>query len=395
MNAGMPSPDSRNRPVLRVLHMLPALRSGGDAQVVYNYFSHFKGEAIAFDFIVHVAECGMLEKRFLERGSRVYHLPRFNHVVRNFFAVRRIIKRGGYRIVHAHFTSKSFVHLLAAWSCGVRIRIAHSHDAFILHGFARWRARCFGWLTTLLSTRQFACSDMAGRYVFASTTRSPGYRLLPNAIEIGRFAFDPARRRDFRAKLGLPDTAFVLLHVGRFAGQKNHVRLIRIFREVLKIRPEARLLLVGKGELQEAIRRQVAEAELGHAVVFVGESPDVPDYLQAADAFVLPSLHEGLGMVLIEAQTAGLPCFASKDVVPSAVDVTGLVSFLPLEESDARWAAAICSADLSSRKNQLECVREAGYDIDVEAPRLENWYLSGCPLAGAGTEKNHACDDTL
>jgi glycosyltransferase involved in cell wall biosynthesis len=375
---------------LRILHMLPALRSGGDAQVVYNYYSHFKGNNVAFDFIVHVPECGMLEKRFLERGSRVYHLPRFNRIVHNFFAVRKIVKQGGYRIVHAHFTSKSFVHLLAAWSCGVRIRIAHSHDAFILHGFTKMRARFFGWLTTLLSTRQFACSDMAGRYVFGVKTHSSTYQLLPNAIEIDRFAFDPTLRRGFRAQLGLSDDAFVLLNVGRFAGQKNHSRLIRIFQEVLKIRPEARLLLVGKGELQEETRRQVVNAGLCSSVVFVGESPDVSKYLQAADVFVLPSLHEGLGMVLIEAQAAGLPCFASKDVVPSAANVTGLVSFISLQESDARWASAICSADLSSRENKVSRIRDAGYDITVAAPRLEEWYLAGCPPHLSCPEENHA-----
>lgn len=376
----------------RVLHILAALGSGGVDTLLYNFYMCMDRSRIAFDFIIHRPPGGMVETMLAGEDSQVFHLPRFRRVFSNFFKTRAIIKKGRYPIVHVHHTTKSFVQLLAAWSCGVPVRIAHSHDALIRHGFDRWRARFFGWLTTLLSNRQFACSDMAGRYVFGAATRSPTYRLLPNAIQIGRFAFDPARRREFRAELGLPDEAFVLLHVGRFAEQKNHARLIRIFREVLKIRPEARLLLVGTGELEEEIRRQVAKADLGRAVVFAGESSDVPAYLQAADVFVLPSLHEGLGIVLIEAQTAGLPCFASKDAVPSDADVTGLVTFLPLEESDARWAEAICSADLSSRKNQVECVRAAGYDISVEAPRLENWYLAGCPPAGAGTEKTHASD---
>lgn len=359
---------------LRILHAVEGLRSGGVGILLYNYFMGMDHSKIAFDFMVHCPEAGLVEHLLEKKGSRMFHLPRLKHAFRVFFQTRRVIRQGHYRIVHVHHTRHSFVQLLAAWSCGVKVRIAHSHDALVPRGLHRYTYALYAWLTSRFSTHWFACSAMAGQYVFGTGIQSPRFHLLRNAIDTGCYRFNQAKRDEIRAKYNLQG-CLVLLHVGRMTDQKNHKRIVEIFAEVHKRNPHSRLLLVGGGVLEPEIRRQVRERDLDDKVLFIGQTPDVPDFLQAADVFVFPSLHEGLGIVIVEAQTAGLPCVASKGRVPDEADITGLVQFIPLEEPNETWACAVCSARNPDRAAFAERVRQAGYDISGEARKLEAWYL--------------------
>ncbi|MBQ7252761.1 MAG: glycosyltransferase [Kiritimatiellae bacterium] len=357
----------------RILHVIAALENGGVEVLLYNYFMAMDRSKVAFDFIVHTPHRGMIERKLESEDVRVCHLPRFRRFFANFFKTRAVIKRGRYPIVHVHHTSKSFVQLLAAWSCGVQVRIAHSHDCLALRGPKKWLIRLYGRLTTALATDWFACSEMAGRYVFGRAVASPRFRLVRNAIPVDRFAFDPARRAAIRARHRLED-CFVLLHVGRFAPQKNHDRLVGIFAQLRQQEPRARLLLVGTGELEAEVRSRVRDLGIEDKVLFLGESAEVPAFLSAADVFVLPSRHEGLGMVLIEAQASGLPCVAS-DAVPREADIGGGIRFLPLDAPDDDWCRAIRDSRAHDRTAGTELARRAGYDLSPEARRLQEWYL--------------------
>jgi glycosyltransferase involved in cell wall biosynthesis len=367
-----PAQEHRVAP-LRVLHAVEGLRTGGIGMLLYNYFMGMDHSKIAFDFMVHFPEPGLAEHLLEKEGCQMFHLPPVRHLFRVFFQTRKVIKQGHYRIVHVHHTCHSFVQLLAAWSCGVKVRIAHSHDALVPRGVHRFTYALYAWLTARFATHWFACSDLAGRYVFREGIRSSRFRVLRNAIDVRRYRFDHAAREAIRAKYHLQD-CFVLIHVGRMTNQKNHERLVGIFNEVQKSKPSARLLLIGSGVLEADIHAQVHELGLEDKILFLGETSDVPAFLQAADVFVFPSRHEGLGMVLVEAQAAGLPCVASASRVPKEADLTGLVQFLSLEEPDSIWARAICSACNPDRSSGLEKVRRAGYDITTEARNLEKWY---------------------
>ena len=363
----------QKKPIL-VLQILADMGSGGVERMLYNYFMHMDHSKIVFDFIVHVPEPGMFECLLSQYPCRFFHLPRFRHVIVNFLKTRQIIKAGHYQIVHVHHTAKSFPQLLAAWSCGVKTRIAHSHDCVEHHGLVKLLYRLYGFLTTSFATHFFACSNLAGYFVFGSKIHSSRYRIVRNAIETNDFAFNPDIRAQMRKRLGLDDR-FAILNVGRFAEQKNHRRILDIFLEILIIRPNSVLLLIGKGELEDSIRRYAHDLGLENHVRFVGETNNVSEFMQAADILLFPSLHEGLGIVLIEAQTSGMPCFASLGVIPAESDITGLVHFLSLEESDSKWANEICRTSLQDRQDHSVQIRENGYDIAAEAQSLETWYM--------------------
>ena len=198
---------------------------------------------------------------------------------------------------------------------------------------------------------------------------------MHNAIDPSAFSFSEVTRESLRAELGL-EGRFAVGHIGRFNLQKNHKRLIEIFAQLKKIKPDAVLLLVGEGELEEETRAKVSELGVEDSVKFLGVRSDVPKLCMAMDVFVMPSLFEGLPVVGVEAQAAGLPCVFSAEVTDEVV-ILPQSSQLPLSASNAEWAERIaaCDGSVSDRSAAIEPVRAAGYDINAETEKISRMYL--------------------
>ena len=157
------------------------------------------------------------------------------------------------------------------------------------------------------------------------------------AIATAKYAYSAETRAAVRDNLGITDTTLVVGHVGRLSEQKNQLRLLDIFGEIHRLRPDSALLMVGRGELEESIRRKVEDMGLSDAVRLLGVRDDVPQLLSAFDTFVFPSTHEGLPFTLIETQCNGLPAISADTVTP-LVKLGDDVAFLSLSQSDGDWA---------------------------------------------------------
>ena len=186
--------------------------------------------------------------------------------------------------------------------------------------------------------------------------------LVHNAVDLDYFRFDPEDRADCRAELQLDDR-LVVGHVGRFNQQKNHSFLLDVFAEIAQKRPDAVLLLVGKGELEQAVRQKADALGIADKVIFAGVRSDIPRVLSAMDVFVFPSLYEGMPNTVIEAQATGLPCVIADTITPEA-DVTGLVQYLPLSLEADKWAEAALKAVQTQRKNTHEDFMAQHYNIE-------------------------------
>ena len=185
--------------------------------------------------------------------------------------------------------------------------------------------------------------------------------------------FNSDIRNNMRKKYGFSDK-FVVGHIGRFVYQKNHDFLIDVFYNIVKKRENSILLLVGIGELQESIKKKVAELGIENKVVFWGVTEEVPDLLQMMDCFVFPSNYEGLGMVAIEAQCAGLPTVVS-DVLPKEVNITECLKRINLSKEADEWATSCIEfSDRIVREDQTYKVKKSGYDINDVVKKLEKLY---------------------
>jgi len=309
---------------------------------------------------------------------------------RNFPALLR--EYGPYDVVHCHTELSSGMILRLARKAGVPVRVSHSHNDYSRR--FRERSRLLvAWNRRLLrrhATLMLAISrKAAATYYGEGWDCDPRVHVLLQGRDFSDYA-TPVDRAEARAELGLPQDALVVGHIGRFHPQKNHSFLVDIFSEVAKREKKARLLLVGDGKDRPLVERRLKEMDLLHRAVLAGTRFDVPRVLRGAvDVFLLPSLFEGLGLVLVEAQAAGLPCVFS-DITAEEVDVVlPLIHRMGLDRSASEWAGAVLSAAHAPRPSAseaLEIVLKSGFNVSVQAQRLGQFYRQGLMGRKAGAE---------
>jgi glycosyltransferase involved in cell wall biosynthesis len=293
---------------------------------------------------------------------------------------RTLIERGPFQAVHSHVHYCSGLVLRIAWRAGVPIRIAHAHTT---------EDSCFGsplrlayrflmrqWI--LRHATDLLCTARAsGNALFGDACRAdPRVRVVPNAIDLAAYEGLDAARQPMRSELGVGPAALLVGHVGRFHRAKNHRFLIDLF-AALRRWQDAELVLVGDGPLRGEIERRVLACGLGRHVRFLGVREDVPKIMAALDVFVFPSLYEGFGMVVIEAQAAGVPCLVATGIPEEADAGLDLVRRLPLEVGPIGWADAVsqCArARCGDCRDHARIVRAGGYGIERLAQALEGVY---------------------
>ena len=198
--------------------------------------------------------------------------------------------------------------------------------------------------------------------------------VLNNAIDTDLYTYNKEKADKVKKEFGI-ENKFVVGHVGRFNPQKNHEFLIAVFNEVKKVKQDSVLILVGDGDLRPGIEQKVQDLGLSEKVIFTGVRSDVNDLMQGMDAFLFPSLYEGLPVTMVEAQASGLKCIIS-DKVPLECKMTENVEVVKLEESPQNWAKKVLKYEKYERQNTKEDIVKANFDIKVNAKYLQEFYLS-------------------
>lgn len=355
------------------------MNRGGLETMLMNYYRQIDRTRVQFDFLVHRTERGDYDDEIEALGGRIYRLPRLVPWSKAYLAALDGFFAGHpeYKVVHVHQDCLSSVILRSAQKAGVPVRIAHSHNAnqdrnlkYPIKLFYREKIGKY-------ATDLFACGQDAGRWMFCGAD----FHMLNNAIDAAGYRYDADTCQRMRSELGIDADAFVVGHVGRFSPQKNHAYLLDIFAAVHEKRPDARLLLVGDGELRGEIEGKVQSLGLTDCVIMTGVRGDVAALLQAMDVFVFPSHYEGLPVTMVEAQAASLPCFIS-DKVPTDCKLTDLVESIPLEDRPEVWAEKILVAN-TERRDMYEEIVAAGFDIAENAKWLQRYYLEQWKAADA------------
>lgn len=358
--------------MIRILQVVTHMNRGGLETMLMNYYRHIDRDKMQFDFLVHRPYRADYDDEIESMGGRIYRIGKlvpwsgsYKKELRAFFA-----EHPEYRIIHVHQDCLSGVILKEAKAAGIPVRIAHSHNANQDKDLKYPIKLFYRRLIPEYSTDLFACGKDAGEWMF----RNAPFRVLANAIDAAQYAPDEGKRIFARESLGIGRDTFIVGHVGSFTPHKNHLGLIDIFEAIHRKNPDSVLLLVGndKRPLADRIKETVKEKGLDQCVIFTGVRSDVPDLLQAMDAFVFPSLYEGLPVTLIEAQSSGLRCFVS-DRVSAECDVTGLIESISLESPAEKWAECVLAGD-HGHTDTYEKIAAAGYDITENARWLRNFY---------------------
>ena len=358
---------------IRILHILQRMEAGGTQALLMNIYRNIDRNKVQFDFLVEYPDKQFYDEEILKLGGKIYYSN-----VRNDFNIfkfikklKKIIKENDYKIVHMHTYSIGYFCLKAAKECEVPVRIAHSHNNETVHDFKYLPKLFMQKIYTIYANYLFACSEEAGRYLF----KNKDFKVLNNAIDSKKFIYNEDRRKEKRKELGL-ENSFVVGHVGRFHPQKNHKFLIEIFAKIKERKDNAKLLLIGTGDLENSIKKQVQKLNLQNDVLFLGNRTDVNDLYQAMDIFIFPSLFEGLGIVAIEAQASGTPIVCSNKL-PLEIEISSIYKKLSLNETAEAWAdeAIKLAGDNKSKQNLQQEVINAGFDLSDIVNKLQEFYI--------------------
>ena len=370
---------------IRVLHVVGNMGIGGIETLIMNIYRNIDRSKVQFDFLIHNPTEGEYADEIKRMGGKIYRMPVLRDKTHTYywryFEYRRALKQffsehPEIEIVHGHMTNTAAIYMPIAQKYGnVKCCIAHSHQTEATPGLSGFVTNILQRNLEKLATDYFACSEEAAKWIYSPELVEQGkVKIIHNGADVEKYHFDLVEHESLKTKMG-HSGKIVFGNVARFKKQKNHEFLIDIFAEIHKLNQQTVLVLVGQGELEQDMKNKVARLGLTDCVEFLGARNDVPTLLKEFDVFLLPSLFEGLPLVGIEAQAAGLPMVTSTTVTPET-DITGNVTFLPLELPASEWAKKILEINSSfARKDMTQEVRDAGYDIKQTAEWLQQFYL--------------------
>jgi len=367
--------EGMSKKVKRVLIILPNLDLGGMEVVVMNYFRNINRNKLMFDFVVH-HKPGYFEEEARTLGAKIYRVPtRSAGFFKNFAAMRKIYAEGKHDVVIVCTEhSFAFIELFTAWLSGVKTRVAWSHFSDY-QGDSRLKrqANIFARpLLRLFTNVFFACTEDAGRWLFGKyfgkNLHKMNFHIINNAIDLKKFAFDFALREKKREELKLGNN-FAIGIAGRLMGVKNHNFALETFAKLHAIEKDSTLLIIGDGELRRTLEGQAKRLGISKNVIFTGAVGNINEYYQALDLLLIPSFHEGLTLVAVEAQACGLPVLLS-NTVSAATKISDTAYFKSLHDGAASWAEKI----LSFRPHQRATadLSGSGFEISTEAEKFYN-----------------------
>jgi len=375
----------QNSQSIRILQVARMKKGGGVASVLMNYYRNIDRSKVQFDFLDDSNADETFEEEILRLGGKYYKAPNYKRdPLRFVLVIDKIVKK--YDIVHTHELAYNILILFIARINGVSHSHSHSHSHIQDGDYFTKMKRLFVKATHpfyRLATKRFAVSENSGKFLYGKKS----FEKINNAIDVKRFLFSAEKREKVRNKLDLSNDVILVGYIARFEKQKNHVFLIDVFEEIVKLRQNVRLLLVGDGSGIENIKEVVIRKKVADKVIFYGRADNVNELYSAMDIFAFPSLGEGLGIVGIEAQTAGLHVVASKNITIE-MQVSDLVKWLDLSEGTEKWAKVILEcAKNPKRKDMYDIITKARYNISEESKKLMELYVN--EMIGTKRITNH------
>jgi len=361
--------------VKRVLHIVGKMDRAGAETMLMNLYRHIDRDKIQFDFITFTNEAGDYDAEIIELGGRIIPVIA-NNPVERMLKLQRFLKQSPeYNIVHAHMLLSNAFHLLAAKGAGVKHRISHSHNtsngqsSVVKKLYEKWALIT----NRKLATQKIACGGLAAEYLFGS---KKGIWLLPNAVDVRKMIEVADNSRNYISQK-FDDNGLKIIQVGRLNNVKNHQFSVKIAQELKRRKVDFTLYIIGQGPLEDELKQKVNALSLHDNVKFLGVRTDITELMASADCMIMPSLHEGFPVVLVESQAAGLNAIVS-DQVSSEVDLgLGLVDFLSLDSVEI-WVDSLLKSKTTKPTEQqiANALKQHGFDAATNAQELTQKYLS-------------------
>lgn len=358
--------------MIEVIHSVSIMNRAGQETLLMNIMRNIDLSKVHFSFLCSVNGKGDYDEEISRLGGNLYYLDRlclhkikFINYIGDIYTIYRFfsLHRHQFQIfqIHNYHSFNTVLQVIGAKLAGVQKVIVHSHNSNALHPFLHL---FFRKILNCMNVERFACSQLAAEWMYGN--KADKAYVVKNGIMLKDYVFNNQKRVRLRRHLGFRDGQLVIGHIGRFNYQKNHLFLLDIFEDVHLLDSESRLVLVGCGELESSIRERIKELGLESSVILLGVRTDISDILFAFDVFLFPSYFEGLSVVLVEAQAAGLPCVIS-DTNSAEIRLTENIHMLSLETPIKEWSDMVFKYKNVLRHDDTNIMRSQGYDIQNTA----------------------------
>ena len=360
----------------RLLCIVGKMDVGGAETFLMKLYRHIDRNRFQMDFCVADSQIGYYEPEILDLGGRIFRIiPKTKGIIKSFFSLKKIVKDNNYQyVMRISQHSLSGLELIAAKMGGAKNLIFRSSNTHTCGGkFNQLLHKVALPLTMFVPTLKVAPSTEAAKFMFGK--KITNVHIFPNALDTSKFLFNLKTRNRYRNKLNLTNK-LVVGHIGRFSKQKNHIFLIKVFKELIKVKKNAILLLVGKGNEKILIKKLVKDYNLENNVIFIEYTSEVQKLLFVMDIFIFPSFYEGMPNTVIEAQSTGLPCLIADTITPEVKIIDKLVKFEALEKEPIIWVRDIIELlnnnKYFNREIASEIIKKKGYDISSVVKDFEN-----------------------
>lgn len=363
--------------MIKIAYILGKLHSGGKKNLVMEYYRHMDTSKVRIDFICDSDSNSIPEDEVISLGGKVFRVTPYEHIFQNMREMREIFRKEQYDVIHAWDSMMNLFPLVVAKQEGIKVRISESLSMANKHEkktLIKYALRPF---SHIAANYYMACGVDCGVFQFGRKAYEQGkieiYKTVINAMSN---AFDKELRNDTRKKFGWEDKT-IYGFIGRFMPQKNPLFIIDIFNEIQKQQDNAHLVLIGFGDLESRMMERVRMYGITNKVENLGRREDIKQFYNAFDAFLLPSLYEGLPVVGLESQSCGLPIFFSTEITPEA-KACDMAHYLSLRTDASKWAREIIQVvtlNIPIRRSYSEEIIAAGFDSKSEAIRLQKFYF--------------------
>lgn len=363
--------------MIKIAYILGKLHSGGKKNLVMEYYRHMDTDRVRIDFICDSDSNSIPEKEVQSLGGKVYRVTPYEHIFQNMKEMKKIFEEEQYDAVHAWDSMMNLFPLVIAQKTGIKVRISESlsmANKGEKKTFIKYALRPF---SSVSANYYMACGVDCGVFQFGQKAYDKGkIAIFKTVINTKSNSYDPELRTTTRENFGWTDR-HLYGFIGRYVPQKNPVFIIEIFNEIQKIDPKAYLVLIGFGDLEQAMMNKVKEFGLSEKVENLGRREDIKQFYNAFDCFLLPSLYEGLPVVGLESQSCGLPIFFSTEITHEA-KACEMAHFISLRTPASEWARQIVEVvdkNIPVRRSYAREVAQAGFDSKSEALRLQKFYF--------------------
>lgn len=359
----------------RIAVIMGKMHSGGKKNLVMEYYRHIDRTKIQFDFICDEDSNAIPTDEIEALGGRVYVIAPYQQIFKNMSQMRKICKGNKYKVIHAYNGTMNLFPMFIGWICGIPIRISESISMAHKVDKKTILKNMLKPFSKLFATHYMANGEACGRWQFGDKTFDEGkVKVFKTVINTEERKYDSSIRDKAREEFRISDKV-VIGHIGRLTEQKNTLFIVDIFNEILKKEPKAILLIIGDGNLREAMLSKIDKYGIKDNILYLGRREDIHRFYNAMDLFLLPSLYEGLPVVGVEAECCGLPVLFSNEISRESSACNELGEFVGLDRPAEEWAEiALRDIKKNFRRDHSSEVKAAGFDSVTEARKLEKYY---------------------